>query len=302
MIIRSRYLDQLMAFKDKDLVKVVTGVRRCGKSTLLDMMREHLKERGIAEERLLSFKMESMEFGGLPYLALEAPDIEAHRAYCKSLYDTVIVRDILERDRRRGRRSLTNPDLLERVCAFLADNVGNENSVNSIAGTLGSERLKAANDTVDAYIGALCGGYLFYPVRRYDIKGKETLKTGGKHYIVDSGLRSYLQGYRDSDQGRVFENMVFQQLLYDGFDVSIGKLRNGEVDFVATRGGTRMYVQVTEDMTDPSTLERELKPLLSIRDAYPKAVVVMRSSYPSEIDGIKILTAADFLLHRREIA
>ena len=425
MIIRQKYLDQLMAFRDKDLVKVVTGVRRCGKSTLLDMTREELERQGVPKERLLSFKMESMEydgldyrglydlvrqkaegvdhpylffdelqeiagweravnslrvdidcdiyitgsnayllsselstllsgryvevemlpltfseyldfqgaspasrvaagadlleladgslatvegmleqyrrFGGLPYLALGEPDAGEHAAYCKSLYDTVIVRDILQRDARRDRRRLTNPELLKRVCGFLADNIGNENSVNSIAGVLRSQRVEAANDTVDAYIAALCEGYLFYPVKRYDIKGKEMLKTGGKHYIVDGGLRNFILGYRDSDQGRVFENMVFHQLRYDGYAVSIGKLRSGEVDFVATRGSERAYVQVTEDMTDPATMERELRPLRAIRDAYPKAVVAMRGSYPSEIEGIKILSAADFLLHRRKI-
>lgn len=176
-------------------------------------------------------------YGGLPHLALGAPDETAHRAYCKSLYDTVVVRGILERDRRRGRRSLTSPDLLERTCHFLADNVGNENSVNSIAGALRADGSKAANSTVDAYMGALDEAYLFYPVRRYDIKGEELLRTDGKRYIVDTGIRSYLQGYRDSDQGRVFENMVYLQLVYDGFDVSVGKLRSGEVDFVARGSG-----------------------------------------------------------------
>lgn len=425
MITRNKYLNQLMTFKDKDLIKVITGVRRCGKSTLLDMTREHLAQSGVSRERLLAFKMESMEydgldyrglynlvrkktkgvdhpylffdelqeiegwerainslrvdidcdiyltgsnayllsselstllsgryvevemlplvfseyldfqgakpashavagvdlleladgslatmdgmleqyrrFGGLPYLALGAPNIDEHMAYCKSLYDTVVVRDILERDKRRDRRSLTNPDLLERICNFLADNIGNENSINSITGVLKSQKLKVSNDTVDAYIGALCEGYLFYPVKRFDIKGKEILKTGGKHYIVDSGLRNYLMGYRDLDQGRVFENMVFQQLVYDGFSVSIGKLRNGEVDFVATRADKKIYVQVTEDMSDSSTMERELKPLRAIRDAYPKVVVVMRGNYPREIEGIRILGATDFLLHRRQL-
>ena len=425
MIIRQKYLDQLLAFRDRDLVKVVTGVRRCGKSTLLDMMRVHLEADGVPVERLLLFKMESMEFdgldyrglyqlvrrrtegvshpylffdelqevegwerainslrvdldcdiyitgsnayllsselatllsgryvevemlpltfseyldfqgatpssraaagmdifelsdgsfasagglldqfrryGGLPYLSLGAPDEAAHRAYCRSLYETVVVRDILERDRRRGRRNLTSPDLLERTCRFLADNVGNENSVNSIAGALRADGVKAANGTVDAYMGALDEAYLFYPVRRYDIKGKGLLRTGGKRYIVDTGIRNYLQGYRDSDQGRVFENMVYLQLVYDGFDVSVGKLRSGEVDFVARKSGGLAYVQVTEDMTDTATMERELAPLRAIRDAYPKVVVAARGSYPTEVDGIRILSAADFLLHRKEI-
>ena len=216
-----------------------------------------------------------------------------------SLYDTVVVRDILERDRRRGRRQVTNPDLLRRLCDFLSDNVGNEGSVNSIAGVVRSEGSRVANDTVDAYIAALREAYLFYRARRYDIRGKELLKTGGKHYVVDTGLRSYLQGYRYADQGRVFENMVYLQLLYDGYEVSVGKLRAGEVDFVATRAGERLYVQVTEDMTDPATMERELAPLRAVRDSYPKEVVAMRGSYPTDVDGIRILSAADFLLHRR---
>lgn len=223
-------------------------------------------------------------------------DREAHAAYLRFLYETVVVRDILERDRRRGRRNLCNPDLLERVCAFLADNVGNENSINSIASALRGDGVKAANDTVDAYISALCEAYLFYPARRYDIKGKELLKTGGKHYVVDTGLRSYLQGYRDADQGRVFENMVYLQLLYEGCDVAVGKLRAGEIDFVATKPGERIYIQAAEDMTDPKTLEREIKPLLALRDAYPKLVVAMRGSYPADIDGVKIMTGPDFFL------
>ena len=425
MIIRQHYLDKLIAFRDEDLIKVVTGVRRCGKSTLLEMMRQYLIDRGVPQDRTFMFRMESMEFdnvktyrqlydlvvsragnadrpylffdelqniegwerainalrvdldcdiyltgsnayllsselstylsgryvevemlpltfseyldfraakwfpanspqadlaqlgdgsfvtmnslltsfrqfGGLPFLALNQPSRENHRAYCKSLYETVIVRDILERNRRRDRRRLTDPDLLEKVCRFLADNIGNENSVNSIAGVMRSQGSKAANNTVGAYIEALCEGYLFYPARRYDIKGKELLKTNGKHYIIDTGVRNYLQGYRDSDQGRVFENMVFLQLLYDGYEVTVGKLRVGEIDFVATRGDERLYIQATEDMTDSGTMKRELAPLQALRDAYPKMVVAMRGSYPTEIDGIQIIDAIDFFLHRRK--
>ena len=423
MIVRQKYLDQLKAFQDKDLIKVVTGVRRSGKSTLLDMMQADLRAQGVPDERIISLKMESMEFdhvreyrelyrlirkkaenverpyifldelqnvegweravnalrvdidcdlyitgsnafllsselstllsgryvevemlpltfaeylefrgaewfprsstqadlvrfqdgsfgtldhmlaqfrlyGGLPFLALSEPDVDQHRAYCRSLYETVVVRDILERDRRRDRRSLRSPDLLDRICAFLADNIGNENSTNSMAGALRAGGANASNETVAAYVGALCESYLFYPVSRYDIKGRELLKTGGKHYIVDTGLRSYLDGYRDSDQGRVFENMVYLQLRYDGYEVSIGKLRAGEVDFVASRPGERTYIQVTEDMTAPETMERELAPLRAIRDAYPKMVVAMRGSYPTEVDGIQIVSGVDFLLHR----
>jgi len=239
------------------------------------------------------------QYGGLPLLALSEPDRESHRSYCKSLYDTVVVRDILERDRRRDRRRITNPDLLERICGFLSNNIGNENSINSIANVLRHQDAKAANDTVDAYIGALCEAYLFYPVKRYDIKGKELLKTNGKHYMVDTGLRNYLQGYRNSDQGRVLENIVYLQLLYDGYNVAIGKLRSSEIDFVATRDDEKIYIQVTESMSDASQEERELIPLKKVADAYPKMVVVSEGSYPTIIDGISIVKTADFLLHRR---
>jgi len=237
-------------------------------------------------------------YGGFPYLALRELDQAEHRRYLKSLYDTVMVRDILERDRRRDRRQITNPDLLKRVCRFLSNNIGASNSVNSITGAINSENMKAANSTVDTYIGALVEAYLFYPAQRYDIKGKELLKTLGKHYIVDVGLRSYLDGYRGSDPGRVLENIVYLQLRYDGYDVSVGKLRGGEVDFVARKDDATVYIQVTEDMSDPNTMRRELKPLRAVRDAYPKMVVVGSGSYPTNIDGIRIVNAIDFLLGR----
>jgi len=423
MIIRQKYLDELIRFQGQDLVKVVTGVRRSGKSTLLDMMREYLRDQGVPEASLLTFKMESMEydtvtdyhdlyalvcertkdvkhpylffdelqeisgwerainslrvdkdcdiyitgsnayllsselstflsgryveiemlpltfaeylqfrgmkwfpresdqadlalgangsvatlsnmfmqyrqFGGLPVLALSDPSRENHRTYCKSLYDTVVIRDILERDKRRDRRRLTNPDLLEKICAFLADNIGNENSITSITNALEQQGTKAANDTVDAYVGALCEAYLFYPVKRYDIKGKELLKTNGKHYMVDTGLRNYLQGYRDSDQGRVLENIVYLQLRHDGYEVSVGKKLSSEIDFVASRNDERFYIQVTESMRDTAQQERELKPLRKTGDSYPKMIVVSEGSYPTSIDGIRIVSTIDYLLHR----
>ncbi len=216
----------------------------------------------------------------------------------KSLSDTVMVRDMVERDRRRGRRQFRSPELLERRSLFLADNVGNENSVNKIAGALRSDRIAAANDTVAAYMGALCEAFLFCPCKRYDIKGKEHLKTGGKHYIVDPGIRNYLQGYRDADQGHVLENIVYLQLVYDGYEVSAGHLRSGEVGFVAKRNERTLYVQFTEDMTDQATMVRELGPLRAVKDAYPKMVVVAKGSYPADIDRISIVKVEDFLLHR----
>lgn len=424
MIPREKYLSELIRFQDKDVIKVVTGVRRCGKSTLLDLMADHLARQGVASERILFFKMESMEFdgvredyralyalvraraeglthpylffdelqetkgweraidglrvdldcdiyvtgsnafllsselatllsgryievemqpltfseyldfrgatveglgptqsdlavmpdgsvatlaslfsqyrtyGGLPFLSLDEPDRRSHRAYCKTLFDTVIVRDILEREKRHGRRRITNADLLTRISDFLADNIGNECSVSSIARALRSQSPKTADATVAAYIEALEQAYLFRHVHRYDIKGKEILKTNGKRYICDVGLRSHRQGYRSSDAGRVLENIVYQQLIYDGYSVWVGHLRVGEVDFVAERNDERVYIQVTESMADETTREREIGPLKAIRDAYPKMIVAASGSYPTNIDGIRIVNAIDFLLGR----
>ena len=236
------------------------------------------------------------EYGGFPFLSFSEPSRDEHRLYLKSLYDTVVIRDILERDRRKGARLPRNGRLLERICRFLADNIGNENSPHSIANALRSNSEKASSDTVGAYISSLCDAYLFYPAKRYDIKGKELLKTNGKHYIVDTGLRSFLDGYRNSDPGRTLENIVYLQLLYAGYEVAVGKLRQGEVDFVATRDSERFYIQVCEDMRDEATLDRELRPLRAIGDAYPKMVVTGQGSYPRNIDGIAIRSITEFLL------
>lgn len=427
MIIRQKYLDKLMAFQDTDLVKVVTGIRRCGKSTLLDMMREHLAQQGVPENRLLTFKMESMEFagisdyralydlvvnriagqphtylffdelqnvegwekavnalrvdadcdiyatgsnafllsselatlisgryveipmqpltfaeyldfrkatwqpagkagsdialfedgsfatlaslfeqyrmfGGFPYLALQEPDEEKHREYLRSIYQTIIVRDIMMRARRNGLRAVSNQDVLERVCAFLADNIGNETSANKISGTLKADGQSANRATTEFYISTLVQAYLFRRAPRYDIKGRELLKTGGKYYIADTGLRSYLDNYRNSDSGRVLENLVYNQLVFDGYDVLVGHLRGGEVDFVAAKPRRRIYVQVTEDMRDEETMRRELAPLKRIGDEYRKVVVVANGDYPADIDGIEIVNIVDFLLDPDSLA
>lgn len=423
MIVRQKYLDKLIAFQDTDLVKVVTGIRRCGKSTLLDMMREHLAAQGVPKNRLLTFKMESMElasiadyrelydlvvgriagqphtylffdelqnvegwekainalrvdadcdiyvtgsnafllsselatlisgryveiamqpltfaeyldfrgaswqpagktgsdialfadgsfatlsslfdqyrmFGGFPYLALQEPNEAKHREYLRSIYQTIIVRDIMTRAQRKGLRAVSNRSVLERICAFLADNIGNETSSNKIAGTLKADGESTNRATTDFYISTLVEAYLFNRVQRYDIKGRELLKTGGKYYIADAGMRSYLDSYRNTDTGRVLENLVYNQLVFDDYDVLVGHLRGGEVDFVATKPRQKMYVQVTEDMHDEETMRRELAPLKRIGDEYRKIVVVAEGTYPADIDGIEIVNIIDFLLHR----
>ena len=428
---RDLYLNQLIAFQDTEPVKVVTGIRRCGKSSLLKLMRKHLVETGIRPEQILSMNFESMEYRNMDvlsfyqfvkemilpgsrmylffdelqriekwedainsfrvdfdcdiyitgsnayllsseystylsgryveikmlplsfseFLDFHGYEIREHlsptgemkkRAYDKSgelqewdelyeayihyggmpgiadvglvqdramtllegIYSTVVVRDILERERRRGQRQITDPVLLRKIILFLADNIGNSTSLTSISNTLVSEKMledrakqgKPANQTISAYINALMESYLFYDIRRFDIRGKEELKTLGKYYIVDIGLRNYLLGYRDVDAGHMLENVIYFELLRRGYDVAVGKIGNKEIDFIATKDREKIYYQVTEDMTSETTRLRELEPLRMVRDNYPKVVLAMRTDSTASVEGIRIQKVIDFLL------
>ena len=414
LIQRPMYLDRALMFRDTDLVKVVTGVRRCGKSSLLQLVRERLEDEGMPDRNFASLNLEDREsgvhtddelyewckshmgkgktylfldeiqrvegwhdvvnslrvgfdcdiyltgsnafllsgelatylsgryvevkmlpltfreyadfcslrpaegnsimlrdggdpiltddlvmrylrFGGMPAIASLDTTQAQHEAYLSSLYETVIVRDILDRERNATERAIRNPDMLQLVCEFLADNVGNTMSANGMAGAL-SQTMKVSDKTVAAYVKALNDAYAFYSVKRYDLHGKELLHTLPKQYIVDTGLRSYLMGYRASDTGRVFENAVYLQLLHNGWSVHVGKLYQKEVDFVCLREGEVLYVQVADSMADEATQKRELAPLRSIADNHPKWIVVRQGSYPPDVDGIQIVRAADFFL------
>jgi len=421
---RDKYVEQALRFKDEELIKVITGIRRCGKSTLLHLVSEKLHAEGVPRENIVSLNLESFhedtprdarslyyyfkqragsdclyifidevqiiegweeavnamrvdlncdiyvsgsnafllsselatylsgryveikmlpltfreylefkipefktgtatsthgvgwvitdsgnrvvgidqlfseyrQYGGMPYLATKEFSVDEHRDYMDSLYQSVITRDILNRERMRSRRKLTNPDLLRRLLLFLADNIGNNNSFNSIANTLKAEKLNVANATVEAYVSALEDAYVFYAVSRYDIKGKDYLKTLGKHYMVDPGIRNYLLGYRNLDQGRVLENIVYLQLLYNGFEVATGVSGGVEVDFIAVKPGRRIYLQVADSIDDPATVRRELEPFRRIRDAYHRYLIVGTGSHPTDIEGVRIIKATDFLL------
>ena len=429
---RDIYLKRLIAFQDTEPVKVVTGIRRCGKSSLLKLMRQHLLDSGIYPEQIVSMNFESMEFremdvksfylyikdrvlndkrmylffdelqrlpqwedavnsfrvdfdcdiyitGSNAYLLsseystylsgryveikmyplsfrefldfygyvveeyktplgelrkrvtdkdtqlVEMNDLfEAYMRYggmpgiidigleqddkvnvlLDGIYSTVVVRDILERERRRGQRQITDAELLRKVIRFLADNVGNTTSLNTISNTLVSEKLlenrarqgKPATQTIAAYVGALKESYLFYDIKRYDIKGKEELKTLGKYYIVDTGLRNYLLGYRDLDTGHVIENIVYFELLRRGYDVAVGKVGSKEVDFIATKDEEKIYYQVTDEMIAESTRARELAPLMEIRDNYEKTVIARSVDSTASVEVIKICRLTYFLL------
>lgn len=414
LIQRPTYLDRALMFRDTDLVKVVTGVRRCGKSSLLRLVREHIETSGNPNQSFASLNLENREanvrtdqdlygwckahmgegrtylfideiqrikgwhdvvnslrvgfdcdiyltgsnafllsgelatylsgryveikmlplsfseyvdfcglepsegnslllghssdpmltddlifrflrFGGLPAIASLSTTQAQHAAYLSSLFETVIVRDILDRELNATERAISNPDLLRLLCEYLADNVGNTMSANGIANAL-SQTMKVTDKTVAAYVRALNDAYAFYPAKRYDLHGKAVLKTLPKQYIVDTGLRSYLLGYRASDLGRLFENAVYLELLHEGWSVHVGKHYQREVDFVCLRDGEVRYIQVADDMLGKETLERELASLRSIPDNHTKLVVVRQGNYPSDIDGIRIIRAADFFL------
>ena len=244
------------------------------------------------------------KFGGMPMLADVGLETDRVAAALDGVYSAVVVRDILEREKRKGQRTITDSLLLRKLMMFLADNIGNSVSATSIGNTLvsegllenGSRKVKPATQTIQAYIQALTESFIFYEIKRFDIKGKEYLKTLGKYYIVDIGLRNYLLGYRDGDSGHILENIIYFELLRRGYDVAIGKIDNKEVDFIATKTDEKKYIQVTESMNAPETRERELSPLRKIPDNYEKIVIAMECDLPQDQDGIKIIGAVDFLL------
>lgn len=428
---RDLYLNKIIAFQDTEPVKVVTGIRRCGKSSLLKLMTLHLKENGIAEDQILEMNFESyafknmnsdsfyqyvrkhiipnkrmylffdevqrvpkwedainsfrvdfncdiyvtgsnaymlsseyatylsgrcveikmlplsfseflafydfeiketksalggtrkqvfdqtgehyelrevfdayMRFGGMPGIADVGLDQEKALVLLEGIYSTVIMRDILERENRKGQKRITDPVLLKKIVMFLADNIGSNISVSSIGNTLVNEGLledgrrkgTPSAHTVQAYVNALLESYFFYDIKRFDIKGKEFLRTLGKYYIVDIGLRNYLLGFRDRDSGHAIENVVYFELLRRGYDVSIGKIDNSEVDFIATNTNDKMYVQVTEAMTSEDVRKRELAPLQKISDNYEKIVLSLDPGMDSSYDGIKSINLIDWLI------
>lgn len=432
---RDLYLNKIIAFKDTEPVKVVTGIRRCGKSSLLKLMVVHLKETGIAEKQIIEMNFEShefkkmssddfykyvkdrvipdkrmylffdelqritgwedtvnsfrvdfncdiyitgsnayllsseystylsgrcveikmlplsfseflyfhdfevkesksalgstrtqvfdkageryelrevfdayMRFGGMPGIADVGLEQEKALILLEGIYSTVVVRDILEREKRRGQRQITDPVLLRKIILFLADNIGSSVSVSSIGNTLVNEGLledgkrkgAPSANTVQAYVNALLESYFYYDIKRFDIKGKEYLRTLGKYYIVDIGLRNYLLGFRNRDSGHAIENVVYFELLRRGYDVAIGKVDNSEVDFIATRADDKLYVQVTEAMTSEDVRRRELAPLQKINDNYEKIVLSLDTGLDTSYDGIKSINLINWLLRTEQ--
>ncbi len=240
----------------------------------------------------------------MPGIADVGLDQEKAMTLLEGVYSTVIVRDILERDRRRGKRTITDSILLNKVVMFLADNIGNSVSISSIGNVLINEGLleerkregTPSTHTIQTYINALLESYFFYDIKRFDIKGKEYLRTLGKYYIVDIGLRNFLLGFRDRDRGHSLENIVYLELLRRGYDVAIGKIANSKVDFIASKADEKLYIQVTESMMSEDVRKREIAPLQKISDNYEKLVLSLEQGMEESFEGIKSLNAIDWLL------
>ena len=239
---------------------------------------------------------EYLRNGGLPYIAVMNRTSEKVETYLEGIYNTVIVKDIEDRQARKEsdpfKRKITDIVLLKTIAKYLASVAGNPVSIRSITNYLTS----LSPNTVSDYVDALIESFIFYPAERFDIVGKQLLKANRKLYIVDLGLRNYILPRQNYDLGFSLENIVFFELLRRGYRVMIGKVGNTEVDFVAEKNGVYSYIQVTADMTAKETFERELKPLSNIRDNYEKIVLTADRFTPGNYNGIQVKYLPDWLL------
>ena len=392
MVKRTEYLEKLKKIKDMQIIKVITGVRRCGKSTLLSQFRNFLIESGVLEEQIISINFEDLKFedlkdykllyqyinerlvpnkknyifideiqevenfqravdslfikdntdiyitgsnammlsgelatllsgryieisilplsfseyleldetqdvrqtwnkyfenGGFPY-AIQIKDDDIRKDYLTGIYNTVLLKDIVARNK------VQDITLLESVVKFLFENIGNIVSPKKIADTLVSYGRKTTSSTVENYIEALKSSFILYKAGRYDIKGKQYLKSLEKYYIVDIGLRKLLINKKHSDIGHILENIVYLELIRRGYTVYIGKIGDLEIDFIAERNNEREYYQVSATILDENTFKREIMPLKKVKDNFQKFIISMDEMNLSE-DGINHLNILDFL-------
>lgn len=400
MIKRERYTSKLIQYRDNDFVKVITGVRRSGKSSLLALFKEYLLEQGIEENHIVEINYEKYTFDDLKdnnsihdyiksrtsngekmYLLIDEVqeitewakvinslrvsfnadiyvtgsnarmfsgehltylsgryieikvlplsfkefldfkayvdgDIEKYfneylrigsfpavslanqqelvDAILSGLFDSIFTRDIILRGKIRDEGAFY------KVAKFVFENIGNNTSANAIKNTMISHGHKITSDTVDNYLQLMCDAHMLYQCKRYDIRGRERLKTNGKYYVVDTGLRNKLIGYRQGNLGHIIENIVYLQLLRLGYEVTVGKNMSYEVDFIAVKGIKRLYFQVSLTALDQSTYEREMKALQIINDQYPKYLITMDKLDLSK-DGIIHLNLFDVLLEKVDL-
>ena len=226
--------------------------------------------------------------GGMSGSYLYKTDIEA-RKYVNNIYRTTITKDIITKFH------IENEDLLIMIGNFLMDNVGNQTSIRNVASKLTSGTYKTNDKTVGAYIDYFCRSFLFYPIQRYDIKGKRYLESDKKYYVSDLSFRFSEIGTKDADYGHLYENIIAIELLRRGYEVYVGKLYDKEIDFVAIKEGVKTYIQVSDDITRDETFKREVSPLLSIKDAYPKILIARTKHDETQHEGIRIIDIARWL-------
>lgn len=212
------------------------------------------------------------------------------KKYLAGIVRTTITKDIVTKFR------IENEDLLNMITDYLMDNVGNRTSVRNIANALTSNTYRTNDKTCGAYIDYLCRSFLFYPFKRYDVKGKRYLESDKKYYLADLSLRYAVIGTKNADYGHLYENIVAIELLRRGCEVYVGQLNETEVDFVAVKNGMKTYIQVCDDISRQETLQREIAPLLAIRDAYPKMIIARTKHPESHVEGVKIIDIAEWLL------
>lgn len=227
--------------------------------------------------------------GGMAGAYLYKTEEQKRRYINSEVLNALVVRDIV------NKYKLKNEQLLHSLIDYLMDNIGNLTSIRSIADTLESSRMKADHKTIGKYIDALCKAFAFYRVRRYDIRGKRYLRSEDKYYLVDQGFRFARLGTKNMDYGRVLENIVAVELLRRGYEVYVGVLHKKEIDFVAIKQGEKLYIQVANSISEEQTFEREVSPLLAVRDAYPKILIVRTYQPEYQHEGIRIVDAADWL-------
>jgi len=210
-------------------------------------------------------------------------------AYIKDVYNTIVKRDLIDRYR------LSAATDLSKILEYMMDNTSNICSPNGIASSMTSGGMPTCNKTVESYLEYLCNAFVLYKVKRYDIRGKKYLQSLDKYYLADSGIRYAMLGRRNIDWGRIYENIVYLELKRRGFDVYVGKLYQKEIDFVAMKGNEKIYVQVSDDITNPQTFEREYSPLLQIKEGYPKMIIARTRKPKYDYYGIAIVDIAEWL-------
>ena len=243
----------------------------------------------IAESNMQEAFTDYIQVGGLSgaYPYSRTSDREK---YIRDVYETILIRDLVEKYK------LGNPTMMKRMSHYLMDNIGNISSSRNISNALTSDGTLTNHMTVGNYINYLCNAFVFYEAKRYDVKGKTYLQSLSKYYLADTGIRFAELGKRNMDWGRMLENIVFIELLRRGYEVYVGKLYQKEIDFVAMKGSEKIYIQVSDDISAKTTFNREVEPLLKIRDAYPKLLLARTRNEETDYEGIRIVDIPRWLL------